>query len=199
MATRSQAFPSNYLGKDDVSSPITVTIDRVEAESVGQGAEAEEKRVAHFQEKVKPMILNSGNWQMIESISGEGDDEHWAGTRIEIFVDPTVSYGGKRIGGLRVREATAQRPAATPAADPVNTAAKIAAWNRWKEMNPGDSPAVLATKLTAATKRVFGLDPAKLTPKQWNQLVAQDFDVSLDQVAADVLGGEGVPWDDIPF
>lgn len=100
---KSQVFPSNYLGKEDLASPLTVTIGDVRMETVkGDGAD-EEKAVLHFAEKnLKPMILNNTNWTTLEEAYGD-DSDFWRGKPAEIYVDPGVMYGGKRVGGVRLR------------------------------------------------------------------------------------------------
>ncbi len=112
---RSEAFPSKYLGKDNLKSPLTVTINNVTQETIESDNEQQLKAVIHFQEDgVKPFICNVGNWMTIEDAYGEESDD-WTGKRIELFVDPTVQFGGKRIGGVRVRIPSNGQAAAQPA------------------------------------------------------------------------------------
>jgi len=103
---RTDAFPTKYLSKDDVKSPLRVTFRSVDVETLGQGDDQENKPVAFWNEDIKPMVINATNWMVAESIYGD-DSDSWIGKAIEIWVDPSVSYGGKRIGGLRLREVRA--------------------------------------------------------------------------------------------
>lgn len=103
---RSQAFPSVFLAKDDLmNGPRIVTIKEVRMELVrGDGGE-EEKPVMHFEPNgtnTKPLILNNINWMTIEESYGDESD-HWISKPLELFVDPAVMFGGRRVGGVRVR------------------------------------------------------------------------------------------------
>lgn len=99
----SDAFPSRFIGKDDVKKPIVVHLARVEMRNVGTERDQEEKPVAEWQEPdVKPLILNSTNWEVIALMYGEESDE-WIGKPVELYHDPTVIFRGRRVGGVRVR------------------------------------------------------------------------------------------------
>lgn len=100
---RSEAFPSKYIGKDDVKSPATVTIADVGKAMVRGDYGEEQKTVMSFREKdIKPLIVNTCNWIAIEDVYGEESDD-WIGKPIELYVDKNVMFGGKRVGGIRVR------------------------------------------------------------------------------------------------
>ena len=108
---RGEAFPSTYLGKDDLTDPVLATIADVRLEEIQGDHGRSDKPVMYFQdEDMKHLILNTTNWNTIEAICGE-DTEEWAGQRIELYVDPGVVYGGKRVGGVRVRIPSSSRKA----------------------------------------------------------------------------------------
>lgn len=112
---RSEAFPSQYLGKDDVQQDILAHIKDVGKESIKSDGADEEKAVMTWQERdLKPMILNNTNWMALEDAYGEESDG-WKGKPVEIYLDPSVMYGGKRVGGVRLRvpKPTATAPAQT--------------------------------------------------------------------------------------
>lgn len=116
---RTDAFPSKYLSKTDVNPPIIATIKTVEIEDVGGEGNKETKPVIFFRGDVKPMILNNTNWLIIEESHG-ADTDDWIGKQIEMYFDPSVMYGGKKVGGVRVRIPAAgavQAPAPAPVAD----------------------------------------------------------------------------------
>ena len=100
---RSQAFPSKYLSKDDITSPVVATISDVVMETFTSDDEEKTKSVMYFVGANKPMVINVANWMTVESLYGDDSDE-WIGKTIEIWVDPSVMYGKKRVGGLRLRE-----------------------------------------------------------------------------------------------
>lgn len=94
------AFPSKYLkGADLNGKTVRVTIERMEIEEVGDG---DRKPVLYFAGKDKGLALNRINADTISSSFGHETDD-WAGKIIEIYFDPNVYYGPKKVGGLRVR------------------------------------------------------------------------------------------------
>jgi len=110
---------SNFIKKEDCEPPILVTIERVAQENVAkEGAPQELKWCIHFREVDKPMVLNSTNGQIIAQITGSPETDNWTGKQVVLYHDPSVSFGGKLVGGIRCRApraGTPARPAAQPA------------------------------------------------------------------------------------
>lgn len=99
-----QLKESKFLKKEDVGTGLLVTIEGLSQENVSkEGAPEEMKYALHFKETEKPLILNSTNGQLIAQITGEEDTDHWAGHKIVLYNDPTISFGGKIVGGIRCR------------------------------------------------------------------------------------------------
>ena len=102
---------SKYLkGSDLGGKSVTVKIDTVTVEEVGQGRDAETKWVLYFIGQKKGMILNVTNQRALIGLFGEpagstDDDvsEHFHGKSVELWFDKDVAYAGKRVGGLRLR------------------------------------------------------------------------------------------------
>jgi hypothetical protein len=105
---RNDAFPGKFMVKEDFETPRVLTVKGVRFEDV----QNEEQPVCYFDDETKGLVLNKTNWEILEHISGEPDSDNWKGTVVEAWVDPTVSYGGKRTGGTRLREpqATERKP-----------------------------------------------------------------------------------------
>ena len=103
-------YPSKYLKKEDVPTPRTVTIKSVGRSLVGGEENGEEKNVIFFQE-IKEMVLNKGNGFVLFEAFGEPGN--WPGKQVEVYCDPSVMFGGKRVGGLRLRPVaqSSQQPA----------------------------------------------------------------------------------------
>ena len=76
----------------------------------------EKKLVMHFVGKDKALILNRTNCESLEAIVGTDDYAAWVGHAVVLFTDPSVMFGGKRVGGLRSRAVSA---AAAPPPPPV--------------------------------------------------------------------------------
>jgi hypothetical protein len=82
-------------------------IDTVQKENVApKGSKPEERCVLYFEDGIKPLVLNATNAKAIADILGTAEADDWHGKEIELHHDPKVEFAGKRIGGIRVREAT---------------------------------------------------------------------------------------------
>jgi hypothetical protein len=102
------AFPSKYLKSADVKErPCVAVISHVARETVGQGQDAKEKLVLHFEDDNKPMVLNRTNWDALEEAFGDSDD--WPGHKVKIRCART-HYQGKATDGIRL-EAIVGKPA----------------------------------------------------------------------------------------
>ena len=98
---------SKYLTKDDVGEDgMILTIKGVRMETLESDEGNEDKVVLHFQENVKPMVLNRINAQLIAVATGAKTAGEAKGKKIVVFNDPTVSFGGKITGGLRIKKMT---------------------------------------------------------------------------------------------
>lgn len=109
---------SKFLKKDDITRDTLVTIKRVENENAGTEEAPENKPCLYFQELDKGMILNWTNLQAAADACGSEMTEDWPGKQVVLYVDPNVSYQGKRTGGLRIR--TPRRQAAQTAPQPAD-------------------------------------------------------------------------------
>jgi len=110
---------SKFLTQRDVTPDLLVTIKGLEEVNIAkEGAESEYRWAIYFKEEDKPLILNSTNGQIIAKITGQDEMNDWIGHKIVLYHDPTVSFGGKLVGGIRVRaprNAKAAAPAPKPA------------------------------------------------------------------------------------
>lgn len=143
---------SKFLKKEDAGRGILVTIEKVTQENVAkEGAPQEMKWCVWFSECEKPMVLNSTNGQIIASITGSDDTDNWAGHKVVLYHDPNITFGGKLVGGIRVRAPRPQpaqapappapRPAPQPSPlpPPVASAVVAPAQNRqYEQLNPSE-------------------------------------------------------------
>lgn len=114
-----EMLPSKYLKKEDCTPPILVTITGVSQENVGQGDDMEEKWILSFKE-TKGMVLNSTNLRLLEMITGSDDSDDWTGKQVVAYSDPNISFGGKLVGGIRLRAPkTAPKHTTSPKAQTV--------------------------------------------------------------------------------
>lgn len=115
----SQMTESKFLKRSDVGAGKLLTITECVQENVAKANEAAEmKWCLYFSEVEKPMVLNRTNAELVGMISGERNSDNWGGIKIVAYDDPSISFGGKLVGGIRVRAprgAAAQRqPVAKP-------------------------------------------------------------------------------------
>ena len=101
----------NYLKKEDVKQPMTVTLTDVWSETVLNSGR--KKLVVSLQEFEKPLILNKTNIRRLSRIFGTGSTHFWRGP-VTLYVEASVEYGGRVVGGLRVKPAVLQAETEAP-------------------------------------------------------------------------------------
>lgn len=95
------AFPSKYLKASDLKGrTVSVTIDRVEFEAVGQSREM--KPVVYFAGKEKGMVLNKTNANKIMQLLESPVTEEWQGGQIAIYPTETT-FAGDTVECVRVK------------------------------------------------------------------------------------------------
>jgi hypothetical protein len=100
----SELRESKYLTKADCDPELRVTINHLEKVNVAlEGDPPEERWALHFKGDHKPMILNSTNGQLIAQSLGSEETDDWAGKEIVLYNDPSITFRGKLVGGIRVR------------------------------------------------------------------------------------------------
>lgn len=105
---------SKYLKKEDVGDGILVTIKSLDNQNVApDNQEPENKYLLHFVEDIKPFVLNWTNIQLIAKACESEDTDDWKGKKIVLYNDPSVSFGNKLTGGIRVRAPRQKQPPVT--------------------------------------------------------------------------------------
>lgn len=109
-----KSFPGKYLQTTDLDVPMVATIVRVTTETVGVGADAESKPIAHFVEPdTKSLVLNVTKCEAIAAIAEDEDTDGWAGVRIRLSRG-TTRYQGKTVACIVVdappRQPTNRKP-----------------------------------------------------------------------------------------
>jgi len=115
------AFGSFLKQEDLQGKAVKVLIAGVEMEEVKNpdSGKNEMKLVMHFAGKDKALILNRTNCEAMEAICGTDDYGAWVGHPIILFTDPTVKFGGKTVGGLRLRAINGPAVVVPPPPPPV--------------------------------------------------------------------------------
>lgn len=103
-------FQSDWFSKDDLhDGPVTLAIQTIEGQDIKdiQSGKMKHLPILHFKQDYKPFILSANvNWDTLEMAYGP-DTDQWVGKPVEMWFDPSVSFGGKKTGGVRIRVQTA--------------------------------------------------------------------------------------------
>ena len=95
---------SKFLTQHDVDPPILVTIRGDRKVNVAmEGVDPDYRYTLIFDEVDKPLVLNTTNGQTIAAMVESTKSKDWIGRKIVLYRDPNVSFGGKLVGGIRVR------------------------------------------------------------------------------------------------
>jgi hypothetical protein len=110
----------DFMTKDDVTQAgIILTIASFTQKNMAKEDEqAEIKPVITWAEPgYKPTVCNKTNWNSIPVITGAANLGQAKGKQVIVYNDPTISFGGQVVGGIRFRTAE-QAQAAAPAVTP---------------------------------------------------------------------------------
>ena len=113
-----RVFKSDHLGCADLEDfieekkPLIFTIKEVKQEI---GATVAGKKgnfnIAYFNEKIKPLVLNSINSKVVKSfVNNSPFVEDWVNIPVELFIDNSVKMKGEIVGGVRIRLLKQQFP-----------------------------------------------------------------------------------------
>jgi len=96
----------NYLGAYslDDGNDIVLTIREVKMEPViGSDGKREDCAVCYWQEREKPMIMNTTNLKMVAKLTGSPYIEKWPGTMVKIGTEKVRAFGTVT-DALRIRD-----------------------------------------------------------------------------------------------
>ena len=105
----------DHLGEYDFlpGEEKTVTITSIgSGDVVGVGGETSTKPIMRFAEPVKPLIVNTTNFKMMQRLFQSKYIEDWYGRQIILYGDPSVKFGRETVGGVRVKSVLPQSQAA---------------------------------------------------------------------------------------
>lgn len=95
----------NYIGSWDFDDgkDMVVQVKEVKQEMIQSQQGKEEKLVMHFENGVKPLILNKTNMAATEKATGSPYLDEWVGKKLQLYV-AAVSAFGEMTMAVRVRE-----------------------------------------------------------------------------------------------
>jgi hypothetical protein len=123
---REDVFPGRFLTKSEIGAmhagDRVLIVVRVEVERFDDEDPRDAKPIMFFREGPKGVPLNKTNWDILAHAYGDDSDD-WIGRPVELTIDPNVTYGGKRCGGIRVGvpAAISNIPAKSPAGQQLMT------------------------------------------------------------------------------
>lgn len=95
----------HYLTQEQVeamsSKDRILEIDHCAVEYIAR----EERLVLYFVNVEEPWPLNPTNVESLIEIFGTDETDEWHGQRIEVYRDPSIMMGDRRVGGIRARKA----------------------------------------------------------------------------------------------
>jgi len=200
---KADVFPSKYLKAEGLAigggryGTLTLTIESVSTSEPFEDGKVQ--RVLHFKEDGRELGLNATNWDTIAYITGKDDDDHWAGARVELYVDPMVRFGGKTVPAIRVRAPQGTQPVggnfpnnvnpqvlaqsngthtldtstaqtAAPAKVQASAANKAEAWKAWKGFGGSPEDFKSAAESVASSS---GVAIDAFGPAQWSAVLDQ--------------------------
>ena len=99
-----QMIDSKYLKGSDVDPAKLLTVRSFKKENVAKENEPEERKwIVYFDGVPKGLILNKTNLNRAARAFGSEDTDDWIGKQIVVYYDPDVEFGGKIVGGIRLR------------------------------------------------------------------------------------------------
>jgi hypothetical protein len=111
-----KVYKSDHLGVADledyleIGKPLVFKLKQVKQElNIKVAGKNGDFNVAYFDEKIKPLVLNVTNSNVIKSFfptkehpKGSPFVEDWKNINIELYIDSTVKMKGDVVGGVRI-------------------------------------------------------------------------------------------------
>lgn len=102
MNSFSELSNKRFFGTDDVrDQSVVATIKGFGREEMENDGTTEKVSVMHLEGQDRAVILKTTTLNTLKDLFGTPNEA--VGKPIELYFDPTVSFGGKRVGGLRLR------------------------------------------------------------------------------------------------
>jgi len=119
MPSLAEMMPSPYINQEDLKEgPVNIKIAGCKVEDVGD--KKEKLYCLSFVGTEKRFILKPTNIILLGGLHGEPGENFvgWINKVIQLYIDPTIIYGGKRVGGIRI-DAPLKRGPAAPETKPI--------------------------------------------------------------------------------
>jgi hypothetical protein len=108
-----------YLKREELTADgSTHTVISVEEQELPMGDGNTEHKWVLLLKGLKPLILNATNIRRAVGAFGSAETDDWIGQSIIAYDDPEIEYGGKVVGGVRLRAVPKPRPKPVKAGAP---------------------------------------------------------------------------------
>ena len=97
----SEMIQSKFLRKEDIEDEMIVTIRGVRLEAM-PGDGSEQRWVVQFKELPKGLVMNRTTIGVLDKAFG-GHSDDWLNKKVVLYIDESVQFKGKVVGGLRLR------------------------------------------------------------------------------------------------
>jgi len=132
---------SRFLTQHDVGEEgkVLTIAHIVEVNVAPENKPKEMKWTMEFEEEgVNPLVLARKNQLLAAAILKSDDTDNWIGKQIVAYQDPTIDFGGKVVGGIRLRALTPEEKSGGTAAPAAAAAPKAAPGDAINDSNYGD-------------------------------------------------------------
>ena len=111
----------HYLKRESVSAEgeIHTVIKCVEEEINSADGGSETKWILYLSD-LKPLIMNATNIRRAVAAFGTAEVNDWGGKPLIVYDDDSVEYGGKVVGGVRLRAVPAKAKAKAKSTKPTD-------------------------------------------------------------------------------
>ena len=107
MPTMNSVYGGDWLNKEWLAeNGGTRTLTIRDGREVVEHDDGKKQVVLKFDEVDVKLGLNTTNFGLIKDLLDEPNSDLWAGGVVELYIDPNVMMSGKRVGGVRVRNAS---------------------------------------------------------------------------------------------
>ena len=101
-----------YLKREELTEDGTLhKVIAVEQQPVSNPDGSSDEKWVLMLSGLKPMILNATNIRIAVSAFGTAETDDWTGKTIIAYDDPEIEFGGKIVGGVRLRAVPKKRAA----------------------------------------------------------------------------------------
>lgn len=153
---KARNYLGSYLKQEDVPEPAVVTISGAGEESLEENERP--KLILYFKELEKGLVCNKTNINMLISMCGDDDTDRWINSQVLLYVDKSITFGSKRVGGIRVGPVSGTIPAApqtkeTPLSLEEETGPLLAASKEMQEEDKRERAAIQAEAANGLQKK----------------------------------------------